>query len=130
MARSCFLRNVWRCASRGNFATGSRSAPDHPQLSFSSPPLSRCPRNLCSPAPKLKAIYTADTEKYPVLFSGQKNKLSGVNGLHLNPFRRTLGVQRVHTLGKGALGTGPLMKPFSEMERCSNGNAPLHCRIF
>lgn len=23
-----------------------------------------------------------------------------------------------------------LMKPFSEMERCCNGNTPLHCRIF
>lgn len=29
-------------------------------------------RNLCSAALQLKAIYTADTEKYPVLFSGQK----------------------------------------------------------
>lgn len=33
-----------------------------------------------------------------------------------------------YTLGEGALATGFLMMPFSEMERCSNGHAPLHCR--
>lgn len=37
------------------------------------------------------AIYTADPEKYPVLFSGQKNKQSGVNRLHLSHSGRPSG---------------------------------------